>query len=1094
MTEVECSQKYLQELIKDCSRIPLVGLPVEGEFLYHEIPLKEIFLPIRLTHSQNTQAFLYRESEMWNDVNVEYENRNFDTRIRENDLKNIDERLSQFDINENLQNNLSEQFKKLIEFLALSLDPHGFKDFNSEKEEIDTFITQLDSNISTLSENEKTIVDKSKIENVKLFSELAEILEKNSDFKLNNKANGNTRVSIFDRAMLVKRYSNKPVGPILPDIPSRRVILSAPGCGKTTLLRRISLSYASVDDFKTDYDLPGDLFPVLLYCNVLNNMEFIDDFLSMIFLMTKRKYENFDCTENSFATLLAIKAAEGKLLLIIDGLDEIFDKNRQLLFSKALYSFLATNSAVHLILTSRVASFSNSDNFGEEVAKYIKNIPYIKFNRIPLLNKSEVNDFIRKWYDVIFPLDPGKDSFADHIIQQMNSRPFHYLDNMVNVPLHLSNILSIAKIADSIPNNKCKLYSYYLTLSLNWHGTDVTNINDMLTQLAYIACYMTKKGIVSISKNILITVLKQCHQDLDGMFTKPMDSNNIISFIKELEERTCILQKSYVFSNEDIYTFTHLQLQEYLTAYAIYYGCSDRIDNKRHPVDILAKHFRQSSWREVIILVTLMGDKEFASSLVERLFTDSKMNEDNYYTTNLLFEMITNGVELEPDTKHSIYDLLFRDHITDYQLKKICDFSTDDRLNDFMEYVKSKFEDSLKIGKSDYSLSIATIVANSFVSRNENPLVKAQEMVINNNDINMVIGLYIFVVLGWCKYSKINSIFSNYNVQISNAFIGKLQKEIVSENSIYLNDIVTTIKDINLSAYSNSEGFFNEESFLVMVGYLRDENKKLSAEKFLSTFPINYSSLNYNLNSELADLKTTYLEKYHNEFSNPTKADEIVFSFTICAILGCWSIVSDELLNEFLNLEYCFYLNRKTTDDSSKAQMRRLKEQIYSLTDPVSAGFNYYNEHDFKNAKAAFMIALAEGDITVNNNLAYMLRRKEISDVSQNGHSFTIEDLLYNGIQIADTFSIINYALYLAFVENVFSYSKGLEIARTIDSTDTVGVDKAYSWWQEVARSGEAEGYIVVLWLMEIGLINEQTFGSIDDLKRMLYEDFDILT
>ena len=842
--------------------------------------------------------------------------------------------------------------------------------------------------------------------------------------------------------------------------------------------------YASMDKENIEnYSLPGNLFPMLLYCRSLNGESINEDdsFIDVAFKMARKQYDSIPDDLDSFRKIIE-KHAETDLLLIVDGYDELFSKDVQERFAKTLYEFLAQYKNAHLLLTSRIASFVNDGYSDIESIKYINQIPNVRKNLILSMSQDEIEAFVRRWHKVLFPFDPDKMQIAENIIGQLRQPGFKYLRKMTCVPLHLSNILLVARTSNKIPNSKSQLFEDYLTIALNWHSTGAIETSDMKSQLAYVAYHMTKREMQRITKRQLKDVLLNCAEDLDGEFLVVINEDNIETFITELEERTCVLKKSRRLSGEDYYQFTHLNLQEYLTAYAIAKGCSEDIAT---PLEVISQRLNKNAWREVIILTGLLVNRTERNQIVDFLINEAETTEDNYYSTNLLFEFIANGIINKPEKRHAIYDLLFKEHITDNQIKKICEFLDDARSEDFKQYVSEKFASSMESGNSNYSFALATIYAYEFLQSGQKPLEKAESMVISSDGLEMVIGLYIFTVLGWCKYCKISSELAAQNIILSSKF-GKKIRNLLLSKSQYSSDIATALKDIVLAEYIVDTPFLDKDVYELLIENLLNSEKRVAAEKVLSIFPLDFSSLSYSGGKVANDLRGSYLEEYRTFLSDPKKAEETVFKFSVCAMLGCWDLASEEFLDEFTDLEGYYELNKRNADDAAKAKLKILRKQISDMADPVSAGLYHYEMSEFEKAKAAFLVAYKKGNTTVSNNLAYMLRRGEIDEVIIDKKSYSVEELLQEGVLANEPFSITNYALQKAKENDGINYELGLSIVSVLRKLPKHFLNGIYSWWSDLAQKGENEGYIVLAWLIEMGVISTSPYGSIEDLKRLI--------
>lgn len=1070
-------KNYIQELIGHCSYFRLDGLPAVGEVFYQKITLEDIYAPLRLSESKDADDLLKWGASISDVVNEKHSQQSQTTISTTTEYNGLFSTCDSFEES-------STPFSDLIAFI----DAHLGKLSKPVRNEYDSFIWQLDEQIERLSKGNAPSSGKSAIESAQTTEEFISAIDvgvsnwvDNSDMDASSQIVSEQRVYIREQNQL---YDDKPVGPLIDGYPSRKIILSNPGCGKTTLAKRIALAYASMDKENIEnYSLPGNLFPMLLYCRSLNgeSINADDSFIDVAFKMARKQYDSIPDDFDSFRKIIE-KHAEADLLLIVDGYDELFSKDVQEHFAKTLYEFLAQYKNAHLLLTSRIASFVNDGYSDIESIKYINQIPNVKKNLILSMSQDEIEAFVRRWHKVLFPFDPDKMQIAENIIGQLRQPGFKYLRKMTCVPLHLSNILLVARTSNKIPNSKSQLFEDYLTIALNWHSTGAIETSDMKSQLAYVAYHMTKREMQRITKSQLKDVLLNCAEDLDGEFLVVINEDNIETFITELEERTCVLKKSRRLSGEDYYQFTHLNLQEYLTAYAIAKGCSEDIAT---PLEVISQRLNKNAWREVIILTGLLVNRTERNQIVDFLINEAETTEDNYYSTNLLFEFIANGIINKPEKRHAIYDLLFKEHITDNQIKKICEFLDDARSEDFKQYVSEKFASSMESGNSDYSFALATIYAYEFLQSGLKPLEKAESMVVSSDGFEMVIGLYIFTVLGWCKYCKISSEFAAQDIILSSDFGEKIRNLLLSKSQ-YSSDIATALKDIALAEYMVDIPFLDKDVYELLIEDLSNSKKRVEAEKILSVFPLSFSSLSYSSGIVTNDLRGPYLEEYRTFLSDPKKAEETVFKFSICAMLGCWDLASEEFLDEFTDLEGYYELNKRNADDAAKAKLKILRKQISDMADPVSAGLYHYEMSEFEKAKDAFLVAYKKENTTVSNNLAYMLRRGEIDKVIIDKKSYSVEELLQEGVLANEPFSITNYALQKAKENDGINYEVGLSIVSALGKLPKHLLNGVYSWWSDLAQKGENEGYIVLAWLIEMGVISTTPYGSIEDLKQLI--------
>ncbi len=1039
-------QEYKESIIKYCIGYKLDGLPGAGELLYREISLGDIYLPINFKSNKDTNLALYnlRNNELWKGrEDTSEESDNLEKRVSEieeivnNQLRKMNQRTKSV-------STINAEYSKIIELL-------------------DQQIIGIEKSIST--DTKENYFDK----NDRLLEEL--LFEK--DYRDNVKSS-------------VVLTSNKPISPVGNKRSSRHVILSNPGFGKTTLIKRLALAYSSNDnDFLSKNDLPHNLFPVILFCRTLNDfkedLEHIKCFEDFIVEMTRRNIMDLGTSEVQFRKLIAELCKTNDLILFIDGFDEIFDQDTQNMFSIMLKDYLEKNPQVNLLLTSRTVTFAYGKNRTKAIAA-LCGIEGIQFNEIEKLNKDEISRFCRKWYSVIFPNDIRRLEEVEVIINQINSTQFKYISNMVSVPLYLTNILCLTRISGSLPKSKIEFYEQYMTIALNWHARGLHAPLDVLKQLAYIASYMMKNNLTSILQESLVNVLKKCYQDLDGMFSvNKVDDKQIEVFIDELEERACILQRAISVGDEVIYEFTHMQLQEYLTAYAILHGCSDENDNGMMQEEILAKHYKDANWREIIILV-LLQDSRIANAVVQKLID---LVEEDFYVTSLLFEILINYIPLKKERRELIFKLLYEDQITDYQIVKIRDYIFDLRSEEFVNYIEREFERSIKDVNVKYCFVYATIEIYRMEATEQNPYNIAQELYLLDDNINMLKGLYIMVTLSWCKYNNIRNAFnySKYLTMLNEKSMLALRKRIENQESPFEKEQTDLLKDLILSGSINNQEFYNIDLMNKMAELalvlFDNEKKKIIIENIFSMCPIIYRTLAMLMEVEVSnEIKEYYRKKYA-----VAKYEEKIFDFVICVFVGVFGYDLEKIVDEFTVLEGYYSLNEREKDGSADIRLQQVKKDIGKFGDSLNDGYYAYQEGDYDKAFFAFLYEFKNDNDKGNNNLAYMLRRNENQTrVMRHGTEYTAPMILENGVSNNDNFALANMALVVIVDNDCINIRKGMEY---IDKMNHLDIDDVFRWWKDRADLGEIEGYIMIYMLYAGNLIEEFYIEEIEDIVEL---------
>lgn len=146
---------------------------------------------------------------------------------------------------------------------------------------------------------------------------------------------------------------------------------------------------------------------------------------------------------------------------------------------------------------------------------------------------------------------------------------------------------------------------------------------------------------------------------------------------------------------------------------------------------------------------------------------------------------------------------------------------------------------------------------------------------------------------------------------------------------------------------------------------------------------------------------------------------------------------------------------------------------------------DYYAIGEYEKAKHQFMGNLQS--LSNRNNLAYMLRRNEIKSVELKGTTYSVEDLLKEGIEAKEPFSLMNYALYISQVNGTYIYDDGLQFLRHYQ--DSSKLLETFIWWNQLKQSGELEGYLVLMWLCDLNLGIFDTKEELEKMANILYPD-----
>lgn len=878
----------------------------------------------------------------------------------------------------------------------------------------------------------------------------------------------------------------------------RFMITAAPGCGKTTFCKRLVLADINDDgDFFEKYreygfDAFRNSFPVIINCRFFENISVQElcecDFESLVYRIYKLSFGEKLCTtgEDELSLLLKYKA-DGNVCIIVDGFDEILSKEKKEAFSKALNNYIISHPLTNLIVTMRKY---------DELPKAV--FSFTDFLKIKVLTASDIKTFCEKWYNIVFAIDPLKQNAYEKITKQildLASRDYQIRELAVK-PLTLSLLLMLSRSDGRLPENKADLFNDILKLYIHWavmKFPDGLKEENMRLYLGYIATKFTKQKKLICSYPQLEEIIKECNEDLRGYFSQDISCFDVSEIIRAVS-RSGIFEctqdgKAYVFS-------VHRQMQEYLTAYAIVKQTADKEYNEMMPIDIFKDKYDIPHWREIILFASLLDDGRLRQSIATELLEKVRAG-DEYTYTNLLFEMIVNGCKLNTDKKSEIYDVLFKDQITDKQIANIYTLTkAGGRISaDFCEYIDRGFAKSVEKGESEYGYAKAIILASNAMEEGKSPLLYAEDLIFSDIHSEAVLGTQILLLFAWCRYADIQNVFSPFYAKYKmSTKVAKRLKNLLDEKDNRL-DIAKCIKDCILSGFVKFSQIFSEDD-IIEYGRILDGNESVPGEIVLSLAPVENCFYGKSPVSLSDKTKEKYLARLNKEFEEE-KYDDIIFTLNVCAVIGCFE--DPVALYKELYRAKAVYTPLKTHGFMGKAGYQRICADN-NLVNYHNGLYKFYpdGKSNLNRKLAGFMrkrLTFSMGD--VDSFVAGMLRRGEVlrfQEITQEGtKEISATDLLAEGIENKDIFSLINYALLVSdtYKNSCGDFEKGLELLKSVSGISKKKEDwiPIFEWWIEAAlENGETEGLIVLYWLTELGL--EECFDFDNELLGTLIEMF----
>jgi len=415
----------------------------------------------------------------------------------------------------------------------------------------------------------------------------------------------------------------------------RLVIIGDPGCGKTTLISYIGLTYArtlfGAENLVqerlglTEEDTLPILVPLLnlgyllkeKYAKPLKDgpkilLDFLKDYYAA---------QRIELPEEFFSQYLD----SGRAILLFDGMDEVADPTMRQRVARIIEKFAARFQKCRFVVTSREVGYEGAARIEAEFG----------LAKVREFNTQEVRQFVTDWTRAVETTLAGSDSpdivyLADQQANRLigaiesNSR---VADLAVN-PLLLTVIALVHRYRAQLPERRSELYEEAVEVLLaHWDeakgletNTPIANreldAGDRRSLLEPVAFWMHECQKREIERTDLVEQLLPAFTNIISNVTEARKAVN--TFINLINVRSGLLVERGI----GVYSFAHLTFQEYLTARTL----ADRKD----VIEYTSTRLSDPWWREVILLVSgymsTQGTRR-VSEFVQSILTADKTTE-----------------------------------------------------------------------------------------------------------------------------------------------------------------------------------------------------------------------------------------------------------------------------------------------------------------------------------------------------------------------------------------------------------------------------------------------------------------------------------
>ncbi len=416
------------------------------------------------------------------------------------------------------------------------------------------------------------------------------------------------------------------------------VILGAPGAGKTTLLRYLALHFATAkrDDQETviggeaKEDLGKTLLPIFFriadYAEKLKQQPnlTLTEYLRQFY----RQWEAHFQTQGKMGTegatfLLDAAMSEGKCLILLDGLDEVFDQESRRQIVESINQFVNDFSNNKYVITSRIAGYRDVQ-LSSRFAEYM----------IEDMSSEKVEQFLYRWCRTVEKAQQP-DANEEQIERKGNEQAANILNaiqenegvkRLTANPLLLTILALIHRNGERLPNRRVRLYELAVqTLIEDWQLSKKlpdapkvvlreTEVVELLAPLAYWMHEEKPSGLVTELEvqEQLATKMAELN---DAEPESDLVRQAVGEFLRKVRETTGL----FVERAPGVYGFMHLTFEEYFAARYI-------ADNDQSKIqELIQQHLHEPRWNEPILLslgyygIHLPGQ---VKKLIDQLFSN----------------------------------------------------------------------------------------------------------------------------------------------------------------------------------------------------------------------------------------------------------------------------------------------------------------------------------------------------------------------------------------------------------------------------------------------------------------------------------------
>jgi HEAT repeat protein/energy-coupling factor transporter ATP-binding protein EcfA2 len=397
------------------------------------------------------------------------------------------------------------------------------------------------------------------------------------------------------------------------------VILGDPGSGKSTLLQYLALNWARTPLNNVISQPIPLLIELRSYIRDRNSGQ-CKDFLEFF------HKGSVICRLNQHQLHEQLKA--GKVLVMFDGLDEVFDPAQREEVITDIHRFTNDYPNVRVIVTSRIIGYK---------PQRLRDAQFRHF-MLQDLESEQIQDFIYRWHELTFTDEADKVRKRERLQQAIKTSSA--IGELAGNPLLLT-MMAILNRNQELPRDRPELYNQASRVLLHqWDVEQKLLQNPRVDSVAI--DYKDKQAMLrqvghhmqAADKGLAGNLIRG--DDLERILTGYLKSIEVSQartvarlLIEQLRSRNFIL----CFVGADSYAFVHRTFLEYFCAWEFVEqfgkrGLEGGLTLEELKTEVFGKHWQDESWHEVLRLIAGMIDAKFVGEIIEYLMAQKIDNRE----------------------------------------------------------------------------------------------------------------------------------------------------------------------------------------------------------------------------------------------------------------------------------------------------------------------------------------------------------------------------------------------------------------------------------------------------------------------------------